>query len=270
MAGILGLLVGSFLNVVILRMRTNHSLLGRSKCVHCHQQLHWYMLIPVLSYMAQRGRCFFCKKCISTQYVLVEILTAVLFVAVTYHFAPLVYGGIAYALLNMVIWYVITALFIVLSVYDIKHMIVPDRVVIPFVSIAFLSLFFAVPHTLTWGTVATLPIFSHGIAGPILALPFLAIWFFSKGRLFGFGDIKIIVGIGWLLGLGWGLLALMLSFWIAVCVILGISLIHMIRSRSWRSSFSMKQAIPFGPFLVTGVYTTLFFGNRIALIIFGL
>ena len=246
----LGLLIGSFLNVVILRMNTGRSVVtGRSKCATCARELNWYELIPVFSFVALRGRCRTCKNDISFQYALVEILTAISFMMA--YIKILVAGNFtSYALISFVFTLIITCLLVVIFVYDVKHKIIPDKIVFPFILLSLAAI--------VWKGF-TLPGFLIGnavINGVYVALPFFLLWFLSKGRFMGFGDVKLALGIGWLLGLYGGFAAILLSFWIGGAV----GLFLMAISRKYK----MSSQIPFGPFLILGVFIVGLWGVTIS------
>ncbi len=237
-AFILGTIIGSFLNVVILRWNTGASIaVDRSRCFSCGATLHWYELIPVLSFLAQGGRCRSCGSKISWQYPLVEMVTGVLFALIVWLFPPLSLAAILTDLLFFAIW----STLVVIVVYDMRHKIIPDI-------FAYLLAFF--------GIVLILIHASNGVfnwwnlaAGPLLALPLFLLWLVSGGRWMGLGDSKLMLGIGWLLGLNAGGAALILAFWIGAAV--GIVLIVFRR-------VAFKSEIPFAPFLVAGTAVAFF------------
>ena len=143
----------------------------------------------------------------------------------------------------------IASLFIVVSVYDFKHKIIPDGFVYVIDLAAFGGLFI--------GTSVNLPAF---ITGGAFFLFFGALWFFSNGRVMGFGDAKLALGIGWLLGPAHGVSAILLAFWSGAIV--GILLIGISKMRALflsRKSFTLKSEIPFGPFLAFGAIISFLF-----------
>ncbi len=233
---ILGTIIGSFLNVVAYRYNTGMTLGGRSKCFSCNKTLTWIELFPIFSFIAQRGACKTCKSRISWQYPLVELISGILFILVFYYFPPVSLE----ASVDTLYYLIITSLLIVITVYDIKHKIIPDLLVYTFASLALIHIYY----------IGITP--SHLLAGPILALPFALIWLLSKGKWMGLGDAKLILGIGWVLGLFPGLSAITLAFWIGAVV----SVIWMlIVLKKFRSNYE----IPFGPYLIIGMYIVLFF-----------
>ncbi|HWC57812.1 MAG TPA: prepilin peptidase, partial [Candidatus Paceibacterota bacterium] len=192
---VLGLIVGSFLNVVILRLNTGRSVVrGRSACARCNRTLAWYELVPVFSFLALRGKCRTCQGAISFQYPLVELTTALLFV-IEYSRIVIAGGFTQMAWIVYAFVLIVSALFMVIVVYDLRHKIIPDQVVYPLILLALLSIL--------WRG-AVFPYFGIATAlfgGVLVALPFFCLWFFSKGRLMGFGDVKLALAIGWLFGL---------------------------------------------------------------------
>jgi leader peptidase (prepilin peptidase) / N-methyltransferase len=236
---VLGLLIGSFLNVVILRMNTGRSVSkGRSKCARCSKVLAWYELIPVLSYLSLKGKCRSCKLPISHQYPIVELLTGIAFIAL-YTKTILSAGFTTTSLIEFIFFATIASLLIVIVIYDLRHQIVPDQIVYPFIILSLISV--------AWKAL-TIPGYMLGTAvveGVVVALPFFLLWFFSKGRMMGFGDVKLALGMGWLLGLSSGVAALFLAFWIGG--IIGLFLLAATRT------YKMRSQVPFAPFLIAGL-----------------
>ena len=230
-----GLIVGSFLNVVILRYNTGKSLAGRSGCFSCGHTLAWYELIPVVSYFLQNGKCRSCKSEISIQYPLVELLTGVLFALIAWQFMT----DVSSFLFFWVIW----ALLVVITVYDFHHKIIPDGLVYALIGFTFI---YAIVMEVS------LPSLSLRIgAGVIGFLFFASLWYFSAGRWMGFGDAKLALGLGFLLGPSLGAAALVLSFWIGA--LYGLIVLSLPRSRA-----TLKSEVPFAPFLTLGAALSFF------------
>ncbi len=241
----LGLILGSFTNVLILRFG-HQSLWGRSACPSCHRQLAPIDLIPVFSWLFLRGQCRTCKAAISVQYPLVELLVGALVLAIGC--API---ALHLKLLGICIAIVLAAI----TVYDLYHMLIPDRWAYTFIVLAFIFGVFShvfVPEDITLFLAS----------GPVLALPLFLLWSYSRGTWMGFGDVKLMLGIGWLLGLYAGYIALSLAFIIGAIVGVAILIplpyivraLHGITSLSSRGvRFTMKSEVPFGPFLVLGM-----------------
>ncbi|GMU74460.1 MAG: prepilin peptidase [Candidatus Campbellbacteria bacterium] len=248
-----GACVGSFLNVVILRYNTGRGINGRSGCAVCGAQLRWFELIPIVSFFVQKGRCRTCHSSVSWQYPLVEILTGALFVALYALYAP--------EWMLLALYAVEWSLLVVIVVYDMRHKIIPDPFVFAFCALALLSIFLS-PG---WGFSVPSNFWSALSAGPLLAAPFALLWLVSGGRWMGFGDAKLALGMGWMLGIAQGLSALVLSFWVGAIVSIGIILYerygapHAALSRT-HGRLTMKSEIPFAPFLIIGLALVFFFG----------
>jgi len=283
----LGLIIGSFLNVATLRYDPDKGFLnmrsfgGRSHCPQCRMQLAWYELIPVLSYLFLWGQCRHCKRHISLQYPIVELLTAIVFVTV-----PMRIGAMAYmlfpngiALLSLVhlavsaLWIAIFTLFIVLAVIDLRHMIIPDFVTITLaaIGIALAGVMqwlggFSLLHGSFMGHYAMIFGFRESIWVNHFFAAFVGLIFFgliiglSRGRAMGWGDLKLAGALGLIFGWPDIVLVLMLSFIIGSIISVGL----MVRGRK-----TMGDAVPFGPFLVIGAATVFFFGFRIMSLYFG-
>lgn len=245
----LGLIIGSFLNVVILRHQTGRTLSGRSGCFSCSKKLQWYELIPVLSFLLQRGRCRGCRSKISWQYPLVELLTGFLFVSVAWHFAgdwPAI-----------IFFWLITSFLIIIAVYDLKHQIIPDRFVFAFIVLSFFQPIILLEDPILFN------LFWSIVGGIVVSLPLFLLWLVSRGHWLGFGDVKLALGVGLLLGWQGGLSALMLSFWLGA--IIGLFLIAWGKTQLWRrgKSYTMKSEVPFAPFLILGFWLVFFFSINV-------
>jgi len=239
---IFGTIIGSFLNVVILRFNTGANIGGRSRCMTCGKTLEWYELVPLISFLIQGGVCSKCKSTISRQYPLVEAITGFLFTLIVMEFYPhnVFEGSILFIQL------IVASILVVISVYDIKHKIIRDRFAYAFAILSLLTIFIGDQ------TLFQIPNLLDLLAGPIIALPFALIWLVSKGIWMGLGDAKLLLGIGWLLGLGDSINAVILAFWIAAVISVVWLLIkyHTIKART---------EIPFGPYLILGMYIVLLF-----------
>ncbi len=239
---IFGVVVGSFLNVVALRFNTGMGLGGRSKCMSCGTTLTWKELIPLFSFAVQKGSCKKCRSKISWQYPLVEFIAGAVFVLIFFAYPPVD------ALSGIITLFQITiaCLLLVISVYDIKHKIIPDSFAYSCAGLALISLF--VGGSSWWH----IPTYQMLIAGPLLALPFALLWLVSKGSWMGLGDAKLTLSIGWLLGVSAGINALVLSFWIAAAL----SVIWLFATHK---KIKPKIEIPFGPYIILGFYLVLLF-----------
>ncbi len=248
---VFGAIIGSFLNVVILRYGTGRSVGGRSGCMSCGYKLRWYDLVPIISWLSLGGKCRRCKSKISKQYPLVELGTAIVFGLIAWRI--LLAGVDAQMGALIFVWYaIIAALLIVIFVYDMRHKIIPDGLSYAFTLMAFAQTLYLLPSHFWQIPSAWLNLFS----GLIIAAPFFLIWYFSNGRLMGFGDIKLMLGIGWFFGLTNGIFAIMLAFWIGAAFGLGLMLMSRLNKRT--SRITMKQEIPFAPFLILGILIQFF------------
>lgn len=260
---VLGLIIGSFLNVVICRFNTARSLGGRSACMNCQNKLKWYELIPLFSFFALEGRCRTCKSRISIIYPLVEIITGLVFVILFLKFSALgaPFGGqnISVFAVTYAYYAFMFSLLLVIAVYDLKHKIIPDTLSFIFGILAFFSLFF---FPATAGQVSSnfsnFPLFYWHIpsvleffSGPLIALPFYLFWLMSGGRWMGLGDAKLALGLGYFLGFYLAFSALVLAFWTGATV--GLCLII------FRKGYGMKSEIPFALYLVLGAFLAFIF-----------
>jgi leader peptidase (prepilin peptidase) / N-methyltransferase len=237
---IFGLIIGSFLNVVILRINTGRSIVkGRSKCAVCSRELAWYELVPVFSFLALGGKCGNCKNQISFQYIFVELATAITFVVaytktvIAMNFTPVSWFVFAFAL-------AVASLLIVIFVYDYKHKIIPDKVVYPFILLGVVAVVFRFFTDETYFVAKAL------LESIAVALPFFLFWFISRGRFMGFGDVKLALGMGLLLGVKLGFAAILLSFWIGGIV--GLFLIALSKK------YKLDSQIPFAPFMIIAMF----------------
>lgn len=272
----LGCIIGSFLNVVLFRYNTGRTIGGRSKCFSCRRTLGPIDLVPVLSYIAFKGRCRTCKSHVSFQYPAVEILTGVLFAGVYLLYAPLALLNTPLFVFNVLVALVVMSLLVLITVYDLRHKIIPDLFSYTFAAVTFITLFFriggnteqtAIGDFSSFGFYIVMPEISHIFAGIILAFPFYFLWLVSRGRWMGLGDAKLALGIGWFLGLARGGTAIIYGFWIGALV--SILLICVQKMYTWKLrkqgsvGLSMKSEIPFAPFLIAGLLIVYFFGYNI-------
>ncbi|MBU1557671.1 prepilin peptidase [Patescibacteria group bacterium] len=255
---IFGTVIGSFLNVVIFRYGNNlklKSLVGRSSCMSCKKNLSWYELIPVLSFLFQKGKCCSCKSKISWQYAIVELLTGLIFLATFYvvngKSLSLIQNLQSFQIASLLYLLTIFSILIVITVYDIKHKIIPDGLSFLFAGLAFVTVLINSMISFNWIDL---------LAGPILATPFAFLWLVSKGEWIGFGDAKLALGIGWFMGLIDGISSVALAFWIGS--IFGVSLILLSKLQTLsfvRDNFTIKSEVPFAPFLIIGMLLVFFF-----------
>ncbi len=230
---IVGTIFGSFYNVVGLRLPQNISFVhGHSSCPYCKNQLRWYELIPILSYVLQQGKCNRCKQHLSKIYPLIEIVTGCLFACSYLHF------GLVWGLVPTLLF---ISFLIIVTVTDLTYMIIPNKLLLFFLP---LFIFIRITYPLEPAYDAVL-----GSIGGLLLIAMII--FISKGGM-GLGDMKLFAVIGIVLGLQ----GILVSFFIAVCtggIIGGYLLFSRKKTR--------KSAIPFGPFLVLGSIISYFYGD---------
>ncbi|OGI83343.1 hypothetical protein A2997_02525 [Candidatus Nomurabacteria bacterium RIFCSPLOWO2_01_FULL_36_10b] len=253
--GFLGLIIGSFINVIIIRMRTGRSFItGRSKCVTCNHTLAWHDLIPILSFCILKGHCKYCRAPLSFQYIIVEIITCVWFLAVFYIYGISI-GGIITALVGIFA--------IIIAIYDLRHKIIPDT--LSYILICLGIILAVVGVSVGWNII--LPAYAfigiHTIIDYLIAciaipLPFFLLWKVSGGRWFGLGDVKYMIGIGLIFGFLSTLEIVMSSFWIALVIVIILALFEKVakvfgfgrnRISEEGNILSFGREIPFGPFL---------------------
>ena len=261
-AFIFGCIVGSFLNVVILRTEKKEQFLsGRSHCMHCQHTLSFWDLIPVVSYIALGGKCRYCKARLSAQYPIVEALTGVLF-AVGFWFAAPVFLPHSVLLFALVMLYYMVAvsMMIVMSFYDFRTLTIPNAFITFSVFSAlvfdFLLIFFPKPAAAAsyWFSFPSFNFFSSIEGAVIAALFMLFLYLVTMGNSMGFGDIKLVVFLGLLLG--WPNILLMIFASFVLGAVTGIILL-IFRLKH------LQSKLPFAPFLAAGSLLTIFLANLV-------
>ncbi len=240
----LGTILGSFGSAIIYRLKTADSNIwhGRSLCPNCQKTLQAKSLIPILSYIYQKGSCLNCQKPIPKFYLINEICAGLLFAHLGYQLLSPTSsltstGSIAFTIL--IFFLVFTGYLI--TIFDARYQLIPDIFSYTFIVLAFASGLFINENIYE-------QIFGSIIAGGFFTLQF----FLSKGRMIGSGDIFLGIGLGLLLGIENSIVALMLSYiggsiW-GIGLILG-------------KKANRKSAIAFGPFLMLGTYLSLNYGQ---------
>jgi len=241
---LLGLAFGSFVNALVWRLHTHRPIAtGRSMCVYCHHQLAWYDLIPVISWVLLLGECRYCRKPISWQYPLVELAAASLFV-ISYSAWPRELFG-PYELVYFGLWLGAVVVMMALLVYDLRWLTLPDNLNWTFVLSGVLSIAII-------GTVDSGLVFNH-LAGMAVGWGFFALLYYgSRGRWLGGGDVKYALGMGAWLGESRVLVGLLAAFYSASLVILPLLLLKIV---------GRKQPVPFGPFLIIGTIVGMLYGQ---------
>lgn len=247
---ILGLVVGSFLNVVIYRLKKGGKFFfDRSRCPHCKKELKVLDLVPVFSFLFSRGHCRYCKKKISWQYPLVELGTAFIFFF-TFLKLDLLKLNIPYIAVFgsfplFVFFSFILSSLIIIFVYDLRNYLIPDFVLVP----SILATFFII--SLSYSIFKNFPI-SENILGALLFSGFFLFQYFvSSGRWIGGGDIKLGLLLGLILGWKLALVSLILAYIFGALI----ALILIALKKKTR-----KDILPFAPFLIISFVFSLFYG----------
>lgn len=237
---IFGAIIGSFLNVCIYRIPREESIVyPSSHCPKCNTPLKWYNLIPILSFLLQKGKCRYCGELISPQYPIVELLNGILYTIIFY-----LYG----ASVDFVFYSSIMSILIIISFIDYYYQIIPDALVA-------VTLVLAIVYKFTLLILYKMPFNS---LDSLLALLlggalFLIIAIASKGGMGG-GDIKLISALAFILGVKKTILNILLSFIIGAVFSIFLLLLK---------KKGKKDAIPFGPFINIAFVTTLLLGDKI-------
>lgn len=244
-----GLIVGSFLNVVIYRLHTGKSLSGHSHCLSCQSPLRWYELMPVLSYVLLAGRCSHCGSLISRRYFWVELLTAFMFVLV--YLQSLDWLETTFLLL-------LVSVLIVGVVYDLYHKIIPDEIsaLVGLLGFGWVGFKYYADWPTLFLTIGTALLVSAAMAG---------LWQLSGGRLIGLGDAKLVFGLVLFAGLAGTFSFLVLSFWAGAVISILVILFLLLKQRLLNGEAShkslrarMKTEVPFAPFMAVGFVLAFF------------
>lgn len=227
-AGFLGALIGSFLNVCIHRLPLGKTIvMDRSACATCGRQLSWFENVPVVSYLALRGRCRTCHERISIRYPVIELLTALMFAGAWWYFGP------GLLLVSRILF---GCALVVLFAIDLEHHLLPNAITLPGIVAGFAFSMFIEP-----GWMASL--LGILVGGGVL-------WAIAEGYYrvrheegLGMGDVKMLAMIGAFLGWQLTLVTLMMASFAGSLV--GLGLIALRRG-------NMKYALPFGTFLAMG------------------
>lgn len=261
--GILGLIVGSFLTVVVRRVGSGETIFwGRSHCPRCHAVLGWSELLPVLSFFAQNGRCRSCGGAIGRIYPAIELITAVLLAALGWAAlrggilpAPPFFSGALpiasgwpQAFASFLYYAVFASVAVAISGCDIARRIIPAALVLPLMILGAFAHAAAAFHA---GSIAALiPVAAAGVSAFFL---FWSLWFFSHGRAMGRGDADVALAIVLYIGPASAIGGILFAFWIGAAFgILAIATGKL----QWRSR------VPFAPFLFGGALLALVFSSQ--------
>jgi leader peptidase (prepilin peptidase)/N-methyltransferase len=237
---ILGALIGSFLNVCILRVPKGESIvIPGSRCPYCKKPIKFYDNIPLMSYFLLRGKCRHCKRTISLQYPLVEGITAISSLLLFLKYGPS---------LSYLFYFFFVDGLIVITAIDLYHQIIPDVVSIPGIGIGLLCSLI-IPQLTFLDSMTGILVGG----GSLFLVATLYQWLFKREGMGG-GDVKLLAMIGAFLG--WKAVILTIFLSSLVGSIIGIAVIVL-------KGKDFKYAVPFGPFLSFGAVIALFYQNEI-------
>lgn len=249
---VFGCVIGSFLSVVIIRsIREEQWVEGRSHCDSCGKPLAWYDNVPLFSFLVLRGQCRHCRAPISLLHPVVEMLTGMLFV--WWYFGGFIFFKLTqqpFSVLQPMFWLLVGVLLLILFFTDLLYFLLPDTVV-------FLLFLLTATYRIAL-TIAGIMQFSDLVATLLTAVAaatlFFALWYATKGKGMGFGDVKLVVPLALLMGWPIAVVGLWLSFMLGAVV--GLVMVALGKKR-------MKQAVPFGPFLIAGTVLCLVWGDHL-------
>jgi prepilin signal peptidase PulO-like enzyme (type II secretory pathway) len=243
-----GLIWGSFVNAFVWRLHEGKNWLSdRSECPHCHHKLAPKDLVPVLSWLLLKGKCRYCHHHIDDS-PLVELSVPILFV-LSYLWWPLSFSGAD--LFQFVLWLVFILGFVILAVYDLRWMLLPDTIVYPLIAVGVLQLLTLVLFSdAGWRTVI-----DAALGVLIISGSFYVLFQVSKGGWIGGGDVKLGVVLGLLAG---GPLQACLLLFFASLSGTAYAVPVLVRGK-----LTPKTVVPFGPFLLLGSIIVRLFGVSI-------
>lgn len=248
---VFGLIVGSFLNVLIYRLNVENVPAfwqGRSFCPSCRHTLRWLDNVPLLSYFFLGGCCRFCRKKISWQYPVVEAVTGLVSVMVVSHMSQ---SPIWQTALVLTIIYCLIVIFF----SDVFYFLIPDEMVLLGSVLASILVFDVnLFKEFTFSKLFNSNFFNHLVSGIGASLSLYLIYFVTRGKGIGFGDVKLAV----LLGLILGFPMIVVGFWFSF-VLGGIVSVGLIIFRRK----GVKDVVPFGPFLIFGTVLAALFSSYI-------
>ncbi len=250
---ITGLFIGSFLNVLILRYEPGKRLFGfkviggRSHCRSCKNTLQWYELIPLLSFVIQRGRCRYCEQSLSWQYPTIELITGLLTA-----FIPLVISSY----LAAVLWLLVSYALIINAAIDFRHQILPDQINFFVALVGLLANIFTDSFLGSAAAILTIQniFLNFGAALLFSLIIFGGLVLITRGRGMGLGDVKLALALAILFGWPDIVLLSALSFILGGAFSLGLIFAKIKK---------FKDSVPFGPFLVVSAFAVIFYGQNL-------
>jgi len=261
---IFGLIVGSFLGMANYRLKTAEDIIfKRSHCPKCKHSIRWYDNIPLLSFILLRGQCRDCKKYISWEYPLIELMTGLLFAGAAFRFfgvpflnIPGIISGAASvnAIVDLSFLLFAICYLVLIFWHDYDYLLISDAVVYPAILITFFYQIWKYTQSPLGIADWRSPLTSALLAALGTALFFFFLIWVSKGKWIGGGDVKL----GFLAGIivGWPKILFVLFFTYLIGSAISLALIAA-KKKTWKSQ------IPFGPFMVAGILIVLFFSDQI-------
>jgi len=241
---LIGISIGSFLNVCIHRIPLNQSIVfPSSHCPNCKKSIPPYFNLPIISFIYLRGRCKFCKKKISINYVIVEFITGLFFLFFRYFY------GLNYDLLLI---YFLISIFIIIFFIDIKHLIIPDILILLLALTSILKLFIS-------QSIFIFPNFTDSIIGSLVAISIIGglisfYYFVRKVEAMGLGDLKLFTVLGFLFGFK-GILFIIIFSSISGALLGSIILL--------KYKKNIKTELPFGPYIIFSSFIYLILAKKI-------
>ena len=246
-----GICVGSFANVLIDRLPRGEDVFrGRSHCDFCKKNLRWFELIPIVSFFVQGGRCRRCRKRLSIQYPLVELVMGMMVLLLGLF---VVHATLPYQYVEIIGLLLVGFALLVIVVSALKYEIIPDSMVVLGLIGAGLLLLSPTPYPLNQPLTAggPIPFFLSGFGASLF---FLFLWFITGGRGMGLGDVKLV----FLLGLLTGFPKIVIALYCAFLTGAAVGIILMVAGKK-----KLKSHVPFGPFLVFGTVIATVYGDVI-------
>lgn len=240
-----GLLIGSFLNVIIYRVPAKVSLMGRSQCPKCNHLIRAYDNIPVFTWFILRGKCRDCKAPISMRYPLIEAFHGLTWGFLAYHFGMV---GILPVLL------IVFSITLALAMIDFDTMTLPQSLVTAtwiVTIVGILSVAFTHSHSLS-------SLERAGLSGLAWGAFYFCLWFFSGGRGLGYGDLKLAPALGMLAG--WFSLRVSIVGFFGAFIVGGIPAIILMATGIVKKG----TRIPYGPMLIAGAWLGIIWGTQLS------
>ena len=241
-----GLAIGSFINALVYRLHAKKKWIrGRSICPKCKHQLAWHDLIPIISFVLLKGHCRYCHKKISLEYPLVELATAVIFIAIYlstfFHIQP--EPQLSIINYQLLINLFIASILIIVFIYDLKHYLILDKVIVPAIVIVFIANVFL---NKSW--------LGMLISAFAISVFFLLQFLISKGKWIGLGDLRLGFFMGVVLGWPNALAALFLAYILGSIISV---ILVLIKAKNWQSQ------IPFACFLCPATFIVMLWGSQL-------